>query len=416
MKSLHRLSRVGYSPRELPEGPVTNVAVQTESRIAEETIEVSVVMPCLNEAESIRRCIEKAKKALSKAGLKGEVVVADNGSDDGSPEIARAHGARVMHEAQRGYGSAYQCGIEATRGKYIVIGDADDTYDFGTIERFIEPLREGYDFVIGNRFQGEMARGAMPKLHQYVGNPILSAVLRGMFKTSIGDVHCGMRSFTREAYDKMELQTTGMEFASEMVIHAARAKLKMLEIPINYGHRVGESKLRTFRDGWRHLRFMFLYSPDHLFIIPGVILFVIGFAIMAALMRGPIIIHGRSFDIHFMLAGGFLTIVSVQILCLGVLAKAYSFTEHFQKDDKLIAWLLRHFTLEKALVIGGAGVVVGVIFAGGVLWRWVASGFGELQAVRPLFFGSVILVNSLQFTFNSFLLSMMTIQKRSRER
>ena len=390
------------------------MVVKAQSRIADATVEVSVVMPSLNEATSIGRCVEKAKKALLRAGLKGEVVVADNGSDDGSVEIAQAHGARVVHEPRRGYGSAYQCGIEAARGKYIVIGDSDDTYDFTQIERFVQPLREGYEFVIGNRFHGAMAKGAMPKLHRYVGNPILSAVLRGMFKTSIGDAHCGMRSFTREAYDRMELQTTGMEFASEMVIHAARAKLKMLELPISYGRRAGESKLRTFRDGWRHLRFMFLYSPDHLFIIPGAVLFVIGAAIMAALVRGPVMIHGRPFDIHFMLAGGFLTIVSVQILCLGVLAKAYSFTEHFQKDDKLIVWLLRRFSLEKALVLGAVGIAAGLYFAGGVLWKWIASGFGELQAVRPLFLGLVILVNSLQFVFNSFLFSMMTIQKRPR--
>jgi glycosyltransferase involved in cell wall biosynthesis len=392
------------------------VAVETESRIAEETVEVSVVMACLNEEASIARCIDKAKKALADGGIRGEVVVADNDSDDDSAAVARTHGARVVHEPRRGYGSAYQCGIEAARGKYIVIGDADDTYDFSAIEQFVRPLRDGYDFVIGNRFRGGMARDAMPKLHKYVGNPILSAVLRGMFKTSIGDAHCGMRSFTREAYDKMELQTTGMEFASEMVIHAARARLKMLEIPITYGRRVGESKLRTLRDGWRHLRFMFLYSPDHLFIIPGVILFVIGFAVMAALVRGPVIIHGRPFDIHFMLVGGFLTIVSVQILCLGVLAKAYSFTEHFQKDDRLITWLLKHFTLERALVVGLTGVIVGLIFAGGVVLKWILSGFGELEATRPLFFGSVIFVNSLQFTFSSFLFSMMTIQKKPRGR
>ena len=393
-----------------------NTALALDSPVAEETIEVSVVMPCLNERDSIATCVDKARQALEKVGLRGEVVVADNGSDDGSPEIAVEHGARVVHEPRRGYGSAYQTGIEAARGKYIVIGDADDTYDFRTIEQFVQPLRNGYDFVIGNRFQGRMAEGAMPGLHRYVGNPILSAVLRGMFKTSIGDAHCGMRSFTREAYDRLELQTTGMEFASEMVIHAARAKLRMLEIPIDYGRRVGESKLRTFRDGWRHLRFMFLYSPDHLFIIPGVVLFVIGFAIMAMLVRGPVIINGRPFDIHFMLAGGFLTIVSVQILCLGVLGKAYSFTEHFQKDDRLIVWLLRHFTLEKALLIGAVGIILGLVFAGGVVWKWVASGFGELEAVRPLFFGLVVLVNSLQFTFNSFLFSMMAIPKRPRGR
>jgi len=388
---------------------VSAVVVSADSHTSEETIEVSVVMPCLNEAPSIGRCVDKARAALAAAGVKGEVVVADNGSDDGSAEIARAHGARVVSEPQRGYGSAYQCGIEAARGTYIVIGDADDTYDFSEIDRFVEPLRNGYEFVIGNRFRGAMESGAMPRLHRYVGNPILSAVLRRMFKTSIGDAHCGMRGFTREAYARMELQTTGMEFASEMVIHAARAGLKMLEIPVDYKRRVGESKLRTFRDGWRHLRFMFLYSPDHVFIIPGMVLFVIGFAIMAALLWGPEAIRAR---VHLMLAGGFLTIVAAQVLCLGVLAKAYSYTEHFQKDDRLIVWLLRHFTLEKALLIGVVGVGVGLVFVVDVFWRWVASGFGELEAIRPLFFGLVILVNSLQFVFNAFLFSMMTIQKR----
>ena len=382
--------------------------MSVDSRISEGTIEVSVVMPCLNEAPSIGRCVDKARAALATAGVKGEVVVADNGSDDGSAEIAREHGARVVCEPRRGYGSAYQCGIEAARGTYIVIGDADDTYDFSEIDRFVEPLRNGYDFVIGNRFRGAIESGAMPALHRYLGNPVLSAVLRGMFKTSIRDAHCGMRAFTRAAYERMELQTTGMEFASEMVIHAARAGLKTLEIPVNYKRRAGESKLRTFRDGWRHLRFMFLYSPDHVFIIPGVVLFVIGFAIMAALLWGPEAIRAR---VHLMLAGGFLTIVSVQVLCLGVLAKAYSYTEHFQKDDRLIVWLLKRFTLEKALLLGGVGIAVGLVFVVGVLSRWVASGFGELEAVRPLFFGLVILVNSLQFVFNAFLFSMMTIQK-----
>jgi glycosyltransferase involved in cell wall biosynthesis len=391
---------------------MNDVGVSADSRIREKMIEVSVVMPCLNEAASIGQCVDKARAALAAAGFEGEVVVADNGSDDESAAIARTHGARVVSEPERGYGSAYRCGIAAARGSYIVIGDADDTYDFSEIERFVEPLRNGYDFVIGNRFLGTIENGAMPRLHRYVGNPILSAVLRRMFKTSIGDAHCGMRAFTRAAYDRMELQTTGMEFASEMVIHAARAGLKMLEIPVNYKCRTGESKLRTFRDGWRHLRFMFLYSPDHLFIVPGIVLFLIGFGIMVALMPGPVIIHGRSFDIHFMLAGGFLTIVAVQVLCLGVLAKAYSYTEHFQKDDWLIVWLLRHFTLEKALLIGGVGVGVGLVFVVDVLSRWVASGFGALEAVRPLFFGLVILVNSLQFVFNAFLFSMMTIQKR----
>ena len=232
-------------------------------------IEVSVVMPCLNEEATVGACIEKAHRTLKRLGLRGEVIVADNGSTDASVPIAESLGARVVHQPIRGYGAAYQAGIQAARGKYILIGDSDDTYDFTDLERFITPLRNGYDFVMGSRFKGEILKGAMSWSHRTIGNPILSGILRWFFHTSISDAHCGMRAFTREAYEVMQLQTTGMEFASEMVIKVVQADLKLCEVPITYYPRQGESKLNSFRDAWRHLRFMLLLSPTHLFVLPG---------------------------------------------------------------------------------------------------------------------------------------------------
>jgi glycosyltransferase involved in cell wall biosynthesis len=236
--------------------------------------EVSVVMPCLNEEKTIGVCIEKAMSAMERMGVRGEVVVSDNGSADSSVEIAESLGARVVHQSVKGYGSAYLKGITEAYGDYIVIGDSDNTYDFAELDRFLDPLRDGYDVVMGNRFKGGILPGAMPWHHQYIGNPLLSGILNLFFRTGIGDAHCGIRSFTREAFGRMHLQTTGMEFASEMVINASRAGLSMTEVPVTYYPRAegSEAKLRSFRDGWRHLRFMLLYSPDWLFMIPGLAL------------------------------------------------------------------------------------------------------------------------------------------------
>ncbi len=227
------------------------------------TIEVSVVMPCLNEEETLGICIKKAQSTLKHLGFVGEVVVADNGSTDNSVLIAEQHGARVVHQPERGYGAAYLVGLAAAQGKYIIMGDSDDTYDFTDLERFISPLREGYDLVIGNRFKGEILRGAMPFARRYIGNPILSGMLRLLFRTDISDSHCGMRSFTAAAYKQMDLKTTGMEFASEMVIKSVEAKLKVHEIPITYHPRGGESKLNAIRDAARHIRFMLKYKATH---------------------------------------------------------------------------------------------------------------------------------------------------------
>ena len=259
-------------------------------------IEVSVVMPCLNEEETIGACIEKAQNTLNELGIQGEIVIADNGSTDTSVEIAERLGARVVHQPLQGYGAAYLAGIAAAAGQYIIMGDSDDTYDFTDLERFITPLRNGYDFVIGNRLKGKILRGAMPPLHRYIGNPVLTGILNLLFRSGISDAHCGMRSFTQEAYQQMELRTTGMEFASEMIIKAIKADLKIEEIPITYYPREGESKLNSFRDGWRHLRFMLMLSPTYLFLIPGILLFLLGLVGTFALLPGPLQIDSHTYD------------------------------------------------------------------------------------------------------------------------
>jgi len=378
----------------------------------ESLIEVSVVMPCLNEERTIGVCVDKAMRALERHGLSGEVIVADNGSTDDSVKIALSRGARVVEEAERGYGSACRRGIDQARGKYVVMGDSDNTYDFSIINNFIALLREGYDFVIGTRLKGKMLKGSMPPLHRYIGNPFLSGMLRFIFRARISDSHCGMRAFTKEAYHRMRLVTTGMEFASEMVINAVRAGLTITEIPITYHLREGESKLRTFHDGWRHVRFMLLYSPNRVFLIPGISFFLVGLALMVGLLFGPIMIGGRAFDIHCMLMGGLFNIVGVQIVVLGLLGKAYFYVEKFQEKNRFIEYCYRRLTLNRVLCFGGFYLIIGVLFILSVVHKWVRTSFGPLYEPRMLFFGSVMTVNALQVIFTSFLFSMIAITHR----
>ena len=375
-------------------------------------IEVSVVMPCLNEEQTIGICIDKALESFERHNIRGEVVVADNGSTDNSVEITVSKGARVVHQTGKGYGNAYRKGISMARGKYVVMADSDNTYDFGQVNEFVGPLRNGYDFVIGTRLKGKILKGSMPALHRYIGNPLLSGILRIMFRAKISDAHCGMRAFTQEAYQRMHLITTGMEFASEMAINAVKAGLKIEEIPITYYPREGESKLRSFPDGWRHLRFMLLYSPTYLFIIPGLVFFVLGLALMMPLLFGPVIIGGRTFDIHCMIMGGLFNIVGLQVIMLGLLAKAYSFTEKFEERDRIIEFFYRHFNLERTLVLGGLYLLAGLLCILAVVGKWAISRFGPLDEPRMIFFGVVIVVNAFQIIFSSFLLSMMHIKTR----
>ena len=374
-----------------------------------ENIEVSIVMPCLNEEETLGTCIQKAQNTLEELDIQGEVVVADNGSTDASVAIAERLGARVIHQPLRGYGAAYLAGIAAAEGQYIIIGDSDDTYDFTDLERFITPLRDGCDFVIGNRLKGEILPGAMPKLHRYLGNPVLTGILNVLFRSGVSDAHCGMRSFTREAYQQMELQTTGMEFASEMVIKAIKIDLKIKEILITYSPRKGESKLNSFRDGWRHLRFMLMLSPTYLFLIPGILLFLLGLIGTVALLPGPLQIGNRAYDIHVMVLACLLCLLGYQVLLLGLFARTLSFTRGFSNGDPLIQFTYRHFTLEKGLLLGCVIFAVGFLIDGWIAYGWVKSSFGELQKVRPALFALLLMILGTQTIFSAFFVSMLGI-------
>ena len=380
---------------------------------SEESIDVSVVIPCLNEANSIAFCIDKARAAFKEAGIRGEVVIGDNGSTDGSIEIAEKHGARVAHATLKGYGHALRAGIEAARGQFIVMGDADDSYDFTQVPRFVAKWREGCEVVMGNRFKGEIKPGAMPWHHYWIGNPVLSGLVKILFRTSIGDSHCGMRGFTKDVYNRMDLRTTGMEFASEFVIKAAKLGAKMTEIPITLwpDKRGRPPHLRSFRDGWRHLRFMLLYAPNWLFLGPGGLLISVGLALIFWLLPGPQSVRHVVFDIHTMVFGLVFTLLGAQIISIGFFAKAFSYSERFdQKGHSLEGWLKR-LTFEQGLIAGGVLALLGFAGNAWVLWQWAASGFGPLQEVRAVIFWSLWMFLGVQIVFSSFFLSMLGISR-----
>ncbi|MCZ6679288.1 MAG: glycosyltransferase [Candidatus Poribacteria bacterium] len=386
---------------------------ETDHETSEENeIEVSVVIPCLNEAQTVGVCVKKAKRALKQLGISGEVVVADNGSTDGSSSIAESEGARVIHQPVRGYGSAYLAGIAAARGKYLILGDADDTYDFSNLEPFLTPLKNGCDFVIGSRFKGEIQPGAMSWSHRYLGNPVLSGILNLFFRAGISDAHCGMRSFTREAFEQMKLQTIGMEFASEMVIRAIKEDLKILEVPIDYYPREGESKLNSLRDAWRHLRFMLLYSPTYLFLIPGTLLFLLGLLSTFLLLPGPVKIGSHAYDIHVMTVTSLLTLLGYQIIHIGIYAKTYALRSGFESEDGLIEGLYQIFNLEKGLVVGLILFLFGFVMDARIAYLWIRSGFGPLDQIRPAILASIFMVLGVQTIFSAFFLSMLGIQTR----
>lgn len=374
--------------------------------------EVSVVMPCLNEEETLGICIGKARDTIEKLGLDAEIVIADNGSTDRSVEIAESMGARVVHQPLKGYGNAYLAGFASAKGRYLMMGDSDDSYDWTDIGRFVEPLRAGNDMVMGTRLKGTIEPGAMPFLHRYLGNPVLTWILNLLFRTGISDSHCGMRSFTREAYDRMHLRTTGMEFASEMVIKASKANLRIAEIPITLSpdKRTRAPHLRTWRDGWRHLRFMLMYSPTGLFLVPGLILLALGILVMAVLYPGALTIAGRTLDVHTMILGSLLTTLGVQVISTGLFAKVYSYERHFDREDPLLNGLARHFNLERGLILGLLILIVGFALDLNVAITWVRSGFGNLDQLRNAILGSTLLAVGAQVIFSSFFLSMLSVQ------
>jgi hypothetical protein len=370
-------------------------------------VEVSVVMPCLNEAGSVERCVRVAREALERGGLAGEVVVADNGSTDGSPDLATAAGARVVHAPTRGYGAAYLEGLRAARGRYLVLGDADGTYDFSAIPAFVAKLREGNDVVLGSRLKGTILPGAMPWLHRWIGNPALSLILSLFFGRRISDTQSGLRGLRREAAERMNLRTTGMEFASEMVAMALRHGLKVAEIPIVYAPRTGHSKLRSFRDGWRHLRFMLLLSPTPLFLVPGLAMLVLGVAGLIALLPGPIRAGGLVFDFHFMFAASALALLGLQLIVLGLAAKTSARTELAVAGDRWLAFLDRWFTLERGVVLGLMVAAVGTGIGVTIVWEWLASGRAALFAVRPALVALTTFVLGAQLVFGSFFISVL---------
>jgi len=386
--------------------PITATSAATDELL------VSVVIPALNEAESIEACVRRSIDTMEKHGIRGEVIVADNGSDDGTPELARSAGARVIHEQRKGYGSAYLAGFASARGRYIVMGDADETYDFGEIARFIEPLDEGADLVMGSRLRGKIHPGAMPWLHRYVGNPVLTGVLNLFFRTGVSDAHCGMRAFRRELLPRLDLRTTGMEFASEQVIRSSKLGLDIREIPIEYHPRTGESKLSSFSDGWRHLRFLLVHSPTYLFLVPGIGLALLG-VLIGAISLFNVNLFGRQWQLHTMIVGGMLAIVGAQVAQLGVSARTYAFYylgEHDPLFDKLRAKL----RLEHGLIAGALVFLTGLIMAAVVLGIWIHRGFGELREEKLAIAGLVLVVIGIQMVFGAFFLSILGLRRRSR--
>src|SRR5436309_6250443 len=380
------------------------------------TVEVSVVIPCLNEANSLAFCVDKAVNAFRASGLTGEVIVADNGSTDGSIQIAEEHGARVVHVPERGYGSALRAGIAAARGPLIIMGDADDSYDFTDVPRFVEKLREGYDIVMGNRFRGGIKPGAMPPSHKYLGNPGLTALLNTFFHVGIGDSYCGMRGLTRALYDRLDVRSTGMEFALEMIIKAAQIGARISEIPIILwpGKCGRPPHLRSFRDGWRSLRFMLLYAPNWLFLLPGSALVLAGLALVFWLLPGPRQISSHVvLDIHTMIFGVIFTLLGVQILSIGAFAKVFSYAERFDRGTVSLKRVLRRVTLESGLLLGGFLFLAGFAGCAWVTWRWAASSFGPLFEVRQILFWSMWLFLGLQIIFAAFFLSMLGISRET---
>lgn len=377
--------------------------------------EISIILPCLNEEQAIGSCLDQIKQVIEenklKAEINAEIIVVDNGSTDNSCKIAKEKKVKLIEEKERGYGAAYLRGFKEAKGIYIFMADSDGTYDFSEIPKFVSELRNGADFVIGNRFHGKIEKGAMPFSHQHIGNPILSAVLRLFFKTKIRDAHCGMRAITKSALEKLNLRTTGMEFASEMVIKAAKNKLKIKELSINYHKRKGSSKLNSFPDGWRHLRFMLLYSPLFLFFIPGIFLFLLGLISLLWMYSGALEILGIKLYYHPMFLSALLTIVGYQLIIFALFAKTYAIT-HLGEKNRIIERLQKKITIEKASIFGILLMLVGVIIYLTIFIKWLRTGFGALQEIKNSIVALTLIIFGIQTIFSSFMLSILGINKK----
>ena len=373
-----------------------------------ESYELTILMPCLNEAETLKICIAKAKKFLQAENIQGEIIIADNGSTDGSQKIAEDEGARVVHVATRGYGAALKYGIAAAKSRYIIMGDADDSYDFFNLMPFLNKLREGYDLVIGNRFQGGIKMGAMPFLNRYLGNPVLSFIGRTFFNSKIGDFHCGLRGFHSESLKKLDLQGDGMEFASEMIVKATLKKLNVTEVPIQLfpDGRSRRPHLRPFRDGWRHLRLLLLFSPRWLFFYPGLASMLIGLSLMLCLMQGPLVIGSINFDIHTMLFASLFMIAGLQAVCFSVFAQLIAdFNMKMPFKNQSILRLFHLFTLERGLILGLLFILLGGYGACYTFWYWQRLSFGPLiptEIMRILIPSVTMIIVGMQFILTSF--------------
>ncbi len=374
----------------------------------DDDVEFSVVMPCLNESRTVATCIDKALDAFARIGVRGEVIVADNGSSDGSVEIAEKHGARVVHVKRKGYGSALQGGIDSALGRYVIMGDADDSYDFSQLEPFVERLRSGDELVMGNRFRGGIKPGAMPWLHRYVGNPVLSGILNLFYRSPISDAHCGLRGFRKDSYEKLGLSTPGMEFASEMIVKACLNKQRMSEVPIVL-HPDGRDRpphLRSFRDGWRHLRFLLLLCPTWLYLMPAVAMLTLGVVLLAWLTPGPQVAFGAFFDLPALMLGSATTIVGYQLLWLWAFARLFGWTNGLLPFDKCNEFLYDRCRLEPGILCGLVILLGGLAFC-----AWFAF---QDSAPRYCIFGLTTIVLGTQTIFGSFLLSMLKMSETAR--
>ena len=380
-------------------------------------VELSVVLPCLNEAETLETCVRKAHASIARLGISGEVIVADNGSTDGSQDIARRSGARVVDIPVRGYGAALQGGIEAARGQFVIMADADDSYDLSGLDPFVSKLREGFDLVMGNRFAGGIAPGAMPPLHRYLGNPVLTAVGRLFFRSPIRDFHCGMRGFRRDSVLGLELRTTGMEFASEMVAKATLRGLRVTEVPTPLA-RDGRSRpphLRSWRDGWRHLRFLLLYSPRYLFLLPGVLLMLAGGIGGAVLMAGPVTIGGVRFDVNTMLFCSAALVLGSQLVLFWTFSEIFATGEGLLPPDPKLFAAFDYITLEVGLAVGGGMFLAGLVGGVAAVADWGSRGFGDLEASRALRLvipSVTLMILGAQGVMSSFFLSVLGLRRR----